>query len=115
MSGLPARARWLVVLVILSNVAGNLLLSVGVRRGFEGAAYILLGVALLILWTVVRMSLLSWADLSYVLPVTSIGYVLAAVCGKVFLDEQISLARWAGTLLIFAGTAVVSQTTARTS
>ena len=29
------------------------------------------------------MALLSWADLSYVLPVTSVGYVLAALVGAV--------------------------------
>ncbi len=28
------------------------------------------------------MALLSWADLSYVLPVTSIGYVLVALVGQ---------------------------------
>ena len=30
-----------------------------------------------------RMALLSWADLSYVLPVTSVGYVLVALIGKI--------------------------------
>ena len=61
------------------------------------------------------MSLLSWADLSYVLPVTSVGYVLSALCGKFFLAEQISLTRWAGTLLIVAGTAMVSRTGANST
>ncbi len=42
------------------------------------------------------MALLSWADLSYVLPVTSIGYVLVALMGKLLLHEQITLKRWAG-------------------
>ena len=34
--------------------------------------WVLVGIALLILWTLSRMALLSWADLSYVLPVTSV-------------------------------------------
>jgi drug/metabolite transporter (DMT)-like permease len=34
------------------------------------------------------MTLMSWADLSYILPITAVGYVLSAVAGKVFLDEQ---------------------------
>ena len=34
------------------------------------------GIGLLILWLLTRMALISWADLSFVLPVTSIGYVL---------------------------------------
>ena len=45
--------------------------------------WVALGVLLLILWLLSRMALLSWADLSYVLPVTSIGYVLVALAGKV--------------------------------
>ena len=52
------------------------------------------------------------------LPVTSIGYVLVALAGSVFLHEQITVRRWAGIALIMAGVALVSggtapQTTAR--
>jgi uncharacterized membrane protein len=112
----PVRMRLLIVLVIVSNVAGNLFLTLGVRGGgWRNAGWLLLGVGLLSLWMVSRMSLLSWADLSWVLPVTSVGYVLSALCGKFFLAEQISLTRWAGTLLIVAGTAVVSRTGANTT
>ena len=54
--------------------------------------WVALGVLLLILWMLSRMALLSWADLSYVLPVTSIGYVLVALAGRVLLNEQITAA-----------------------
>jgi hypothetical protein len=54
-----------------------------------------------------RMTLLSWADLSYVLPVTSVGYVLVAFVGRWLLDERITSKRWAGILLIVAGVALV--------
>jgi uncharacterized membrane protein len=57
---------------------------------------------------------LSWADLSFVLPLTGLGYILAAVFGKVFLHESITSAHWIGTLLIFAGTAMVGSTDQRT-
>ena len=66
-----------------------------------------LGVALLILWLLSRMTLLSWADLSYILPVTSIGYVLVAFVGRWLLDERITRLRWAGIVLIMAGVALV--------
>jgi len=115
MRKLPVRIRLLVLLVILSNVAGNVFLTLGVRGGLANVGWLLLGVGLLILWTVSRMSLLSWADLSFVLPITSIGYVLSALCGRFFLAEQISPGRWAGTLLIVAGTAVVSRTGANST
>jgi drug/metabolite transporter (DMT)-like permease len=71
-----------------------------------------LGVVLLITWMLSRMTLLSWADLSYVLPVTSIGYVLVALEGKLLLHEEITLKRWAGIVLIMAGVALVGGATA---
>jgi len=42
-----------------------------------------------------------------VVPVTAVGYVLVAVVGKVLLNEQITMKRWAGIGLIVAGVALV--------
>jgi uncharacterized membrane protein len=104
--------------VVLSNLFGNFCLKRGMPADFEGPlAYITvlfrpwvsLGVGLLILWLLSRMALLSWADLSYVLPVTSIGYVLVALASRVLLQEQITTQRWAGIVLIMAGVALVSR------
>jgi len=115
---------WLFVsVVVASNVAGNFFLKRGMTGPLGGpldyiAALlrpsVALGVALLIVWMTSRMTLLSWADLSYVLPVTSIGYALVAVVGRVFLDERISAARWAGIALIMAGVALVGRGTPQT-
>lgn len=105
------------VIVILSNVFGNFFLKRGMpaelATPLEYIAvlfrpWVAAGVALLILWMLSRMALLSWADLSYVLPVTSVGYVLVAIVGRVFLAEQISFKRWAGIALIMGGVALVS-------
>lgn len=105
------------VVVILSNVFGNFFMKRGMPAELTTPLeyitalfrpYVALGVGLLILWMLSRMALLSWADLSYVLPVTAVGYVLVAIVGRVFLDEQISAKRWAGILLIMAGVALVS-------
>ena len=60
------------------------------------------------------MTLMSWADLSYILPVTAVGYVLSAIAARVFLAEQISVLRWSGTLLIVAGIVLVGRTQAET-
>src|SRR5271157_3218735 len=75
-----------------------------------GDPWVAFGISLLIVWLLSRMALLSWADLSYVVPVTAIGYVLNALMGRVFLGEQVSGWRWAGTLLIVAGIALVGST-----
>jgi uncharacterized membrane protein len=107
--------------VVASNVAGNFFLKSGMPEQLSTPlAYITvlfrpmvaLGVLLLILWLVSRMALLSWADLSYVLPLTSVGYVLVALAGELLLHEQISARRWTGIMLIMTGVALVSGGTA---
>lgn len=110
-------------MVVLSSVFGNFSLTWGLRRegqllSFSPLPYIeamfnpwvALGVSLLIVWLLSHMALLSWADLSYVLPVTSTGYVLAALMGRFFLHEAISNWRWAGIVLIVLGVALVART-----
>ena len=125
MTSQSARLRlktWIcAVIVVLSNVFGNFFMKRGMPAQLTTPLeyvtvlfrpWVALGVALLILWTLSRMALLSWADLSYVLPVTSIGYVLVAILGRVFLREQISIHRWAGIALIVCGVALVSARSA---
>lgn len=126
-SDLRLKTRLFTAIVVLANVFGNSLMTFGVRRhgGALGSSaieylqvmfnpYVATGICLLIVWMLARMALLSWADLSYVLPVTSIGYVLTAVVGRLFLGEQVSARRWMGTVLIMAGTALVGSTAVRT-
>jgi drug/metabolite transporter (DMT)-like permease len=75
------------------------------------APYIAAGIAMLILALLVRLALLSVADLSFILPMTAIGYVLAALLGKFSpLHETVSPRRWLAVALIFAGAALVSST-----
>lgn len=112
------------VIVIVSNALGNFALAYGMRgRRMHGALdylsaiftpWVSIGIVLLILWLLSRMALLSWADLSYVLPVTSLGYVANALVGRFFLNEQISPDRWVGTLLIVGGTMLVGRGSPRT-
>jgi uncharacterized membrane protein len=109
----------LCAVVVLTNVAGNFALSYGMKRadGSLPAAlinpYVASGILLLIGWTVSRMSLLSRADLSFVLPVTSLGYVLNALAGRFLLGEAVSIDRWAGAVLITVGAMLASSTSPR--
>jgi uncharacterized membrane protein len=111
------------VIVVFSNVFGNFFMKRGMPAELAGPLeyitvlfrpWVSLGVALLVVWMLCRMALLSWADLSYVLPVTSIGYVLVALLGRAMLHEQITNRRWAGIVLIVAGVALVSGGTPQT-
>jgi drug/metabolite transporter (DMT)-like permease len=117
------KTRVFLVIVVLANVLGNVLLGVGMRRFGQLLSaspmdyiralfepYVALGVILLIVWMLSNMALLSWADLSYVLPVTAIGYVLVALAGVLFLSEHISAPRWGGIALITIGVALVERT-----
>lgn len=114
MQALPARARLLAAVVVFTNLAGNALLSAGMKGAAGAVAFrhplVLLGIALLVFWTVSRATLLSWADLSYVLPLTAVGYALSAIVGAVFLHEHVSLLRWTATLLIAAGVLLAGTT-----
>lgn len=120
------KTRLFAAIVVLTNVTGNFALSWGIKHGaaMDGSAWgfvrvifdpwVFAGILLLSGWVLSRMALLSWADLSYVIPVTSIGFVLNAVMGAVFLGETITPLRWTGTLCIVGGTVLVGLTAPRT-
>jgi uncharacterized membrane protein len=124
---LRAKTRLFTVLVVVSNVTGNSALTHGMKQlgdignspfALIGALFhpwVALGVALLILWTLAHMALLSWADLSYVLPVTAIGYVLTAFSGEYLLGETVTMEHWAGIFLITVGVTLVGLTSPATS
>jgi drug/metabolite transporter (DMT)-like permease len=84
----------------LHNISGLLL---AILNPFVAA-----GIALLLAFFASYMSALSWADLTYVLPATSLSYVLVALIARVGFHEQISLTRWLGIALIAAGVGFVA-------
>lgn len=112
--------------VILLNGFGNLALAYGMKHreavsvnpfDYIRALFdpiVAVGVGLLVLWLLTRMALMSWADLSFVVPMTALGYVLSAIFGRFFLNEHVGVKQWIGTLLIFAGTALVGTAQHRT-
>jgi uncharacterized membrane protein len=112
----------------MSNVLGNFALSQGMHHfgrmlsvsmlsllGALSNVWVASGVCLLAIWMISQLSLLSWADLSYVLPVTAVSYVLTALLGAVALGEYVSTAHWIGIGMIFLGVMVVGRTAPRTA
>jgi uncharacterized membrane protein len=118
------KTRFFLILVILTQPIGNLALTVGMKHRTLTSPldyvlaifspYVALGIVFLVVWLLSRMALLSWADMSYVLPITAIGYIANALLGRFVLQEQVSATRWMGTVLIAVGTLLVSLTPART-
>src|SRR5882672_8258433 len=73
------------------------------------------GIVLLLAFFATYTTSLSWADLTYVLPATSLGYVLLALVAKFALHEQVSPLRWLGIALISGGVGFVAGGEALTS
>jgi len=61
------------------------------------------------------MTVLSWADYSYVMPAGAFGYALLTLLAVVFLHEHVSPRRWIGVVLICVGVLLVGQTRPRTT
>ena len=116
--------RRYVVLGVVAVTAplGDTFLSVGMKRlgpvslGHPDALssalrtpWVAGGILLLLVWTACYLTALSWADLTFVLPATSLAYVAVAFLSRFFLHEQISPARWIGIALITAGVGFVTR------
>ena len=61
------------------------------------------------------MTVLSWADYSYVMPAGAFGYALLTLMAVIFLHESVSPRRWLGVVLICVGVLLVGQTKPRTT
>jgi drug/metabolite transporter (DMT)-like permease len=115
--------KWKVVLVmLLATLAvslGEALLSKGMKLTNVPTAsgwmqvqtvlnrYVICGTALMTAYFGLYMLALRWADLSFVLPLTAVSYLLGALLAKFYLGEQVSPTRWAGILIITLGVIVV--------
>lgn len=70
--------------------------------------WIAVGIVLLLAFFASYMNALSWADLTYVLPATSLGYVLLAFIARFVLHEHVTTLRWIGIALISGGVGFVA-------
>jgi len=113
------------VLAMLAQAAGDTCLSKGMKtiaslnqpdefsllmlvRAME-SPMIWIGIICLLIFFAMFSVSLSWADLSFVMPVLSFGYILKVASAAHFLDETVTPVRWAGTLFIVIGVLLVSK------
>jgi drug/metabolite transporter (DMT)-like permease len=73
------------------------------------------GILFLTGFMVSYMTVLSWADYSYVMPAGAFGYALLTLMAVLFLHESVSPRRWVGVALICVGVLLVGQTKPRTT
>jgi len=76
---------------------------------------ILIGIFFLTGFMISYMTVLSWADYSYVMPAGAFGYAVLTLLAVVFLHESVSPRRWIGVALICIGVLLVGQTKPRTT
>lgn len=121
--------RLFIVLIVLTNTFGNLCLAIAMRHmpDFTAVAlssyifslltnpWLLGGTTLLAAWMISQLSMYTWADLTYILPVTASGYIVTALLSRFILNEHESAFRWAGVVVIALGVVLVSETPERTS
>jgi uncharacterized membrane protein len=79
------------------------------------SATIWVGILFLSGFMVTYMTVLSWADYSYVMPAGAFGYAILTLLAVIFLHESVSPKRWVGVVLICVGVLLVGQTKPRTT
>ena len=111
-------------LIVIAGTAGELCVSramkdIGEVHDFRPAALIKVilralrvkwmwsGVGLMTVGFFSLLAVLSFENVSFVVPVTALGYVAGALGGRFFLGERVNSRRWAGILLVCVGVTLV--------
>ena len=80
-----------------------------VRQGISNAN-ILLGVLFEAIFFGTLLVLLSQSNVSFIWPLTSLGFVITTLAAQFILHEQVTWVRWTGVVLIMAGAALITWT-----
>lgn len=129
---LTGKTGLFLILMVAMNSWGNILLrkgmqqtgpleqwsAAGMSRFFFSAltsGTIWLGIGCLLVFFITYLSVLSWADYSYVSPATALRHVVVASFAYAFLGEGVPGTRWAGIALIVIGVVLVGRTRLNTT
>jgi drug/metabolite transporter (DMT)-like permease len=124
-----------ILLMVIFAPLGNALLSKGMKdlkgMGIEPSSnpavlerfvalamrsqFVWLGIGSLLLFFIAYSLVLSWADYSYVQPISAFAYGTAAMLGHFFLGEFVSRLQWTGITVICLGVFFVGRTPPRTT
>ena len=115
-----------IAIVVLGGTAGDIAVSHAMKqvgdvypftpvvilrvlaRAFR-TGWIWIGICLMAVAFFSLLALLSWADVSVVVPATALSYVTGAVGAKFLLHEEVAPVRWAGVVLVCLGVALISM------
>jgi multidrug transporter EmrE-like cation transporter len=115
----------LILFGVLLNAGAQLLLKEGMRRigRFEfvwtniipiglqvaGNIFVLGGLLSYVISVVVWLLVLSRVEVSYAYPLLSVGYIVNAVAAHYLFQENLSVARFAGILIIIVGVYLITR------
>ena len=115
----------LILLGVLLNAGAQLLLKAGMRRvgyfefawanfvpiGLQVAAnpFVLAGLFAYVVSVAVWLLVLSRVEVGFAYPMLSVGYIVNAVAGYYLFQENLSLTRITGILIIIAGVYLVTR------
>jgi drug/metabolite transporter (DMT)-like permease len=119
-----ARTLLFVAIVVLAGEAGSIAVTHAMKQGGEVThfsprnllvvfgrtfrrGWTWLGIALLAVAFFSLLAVLSWANVSFVVPATASSYIVGSLGARIFLGERLTRARWAGILLVTIGVALV--------
>ncbi|MFL6437286.1 MAG: EamA family transporter [Terriglobales bacterium] len=111
----------LLALIVLGSTFGDVYIAKGMKQIGEMSLrrwhdllfaplhpYVALGTVLLMIFYLSYLASLSWADLSYIMPATTFGYVLTALSAHFMLGESVPLTRWIGIIMITLGVGFIT-------
>jgi drug/metabolite transporter (DMT)-like permease len=117
------RTLLFIAIVVLTGTAGEMLASYVMKQVGEPESFSLRNLLSLLrrtlrlpaMWTSIGLmaaaffaflAVLSWADVSFVVPATAANYIVGALGAKLLLGERVTRKRWTGVLLVAAGVAL---------
>jgi drug/metabolite transporter (DMT)-like permease len=119
------RVIFALAILILGSTGGEIAITYGMKATGEPArlrprallqflgravrnVWFWTGVPLMALSFYALLLLLSWEPITLVIPASALSYVVGTFGAKYILGEDVSLARWAGVVLVCLGVALVA-------
>lgn len=110
-----------IVIATLCAAVGEAFIAKGMRAMGDASAlgfwkslphfanpWVIAGVVLMAVFFVLFSWSLSWADLSYVQPLTALSFVFGVLIARLWLGETVPWWRWVGVAVIVIGVALVA-------
>lgn len=115
---------FMLLVIVLTNSAGDVCITRGMKEIGEVSTlnpaellrvlrrvltnkFFLLGIFSLSLSFFSFLAILTWEDLSFVVPATASVYVMSVIGARFFLKEEVNPLRWLGTFLVCLGVVLV--------